>query len=212
MQYICQICGYIYDEKVEKVPFASLPNDWVCPTCGAPKSMFVPVEENKTSTPNVDTTIDSDLTEIHPLVLAAICSNLARGEEKQYQEKGQQLFLVLADYFTKLTKLPTKVGAKDLLDLINSDLTSGYQKLEAAAKEDLDRGTQRICVWGQKVTNMTKALLERLEREGPNFLKDQKIFVCSVCGFIYVGQKPPAICPVCKVPDWKFKEVEGRKQ
>ena len=44
----CTICGYIYDpakgdrEKGIKpgTPFEELPDDWVCPDCGAPKSEF----------------------------------------------------------------------------------------------------------------------------------------------------------------------------
>ena len=44
----CKICGYIYDpEKGDPdtnispgTPFEKLPDDWVCPACGAPKDMF----------------------------------------------------------------------------------------------------------------------------------------------------------------------------
>lgn len=36
----CSVCGYIYDEAKEGVPFANLPEDWICPQCGAPKSAF----------------------------------------------------------------------------------------------------------------------------------------------------------------------------
>jgi rubredoxin len=44
----CKICGYIYDpEKGDpdanvspSTPFQKLPDDWVCPLCGAPKDMF----------------------------------------------------------------------------------------------------------------------------------------------------------------------------
>ena len=42
MRYICSVCGYIYDEEKEKIPFAELPEDWKCPLCGAAKSDFVP--------------------------------------------------------------------------------------------------------------------------------------------------------------------------
>ncbi len=42
MKYICQLCGYEYDEEVEKVAFADLPEDWVCPLCGAGKEEFQP--------------------------------------------------------------------------------------------------------------------------------------------------------------------------
>lgn len=38
--YVCKICGYIYDEAVEGVPFEELPDDYVCPICKHPKSDF----------------------------------------------------------------------------------------------------------------------------------------------------------------------------
>ena len=39
-KYRCKICGYIYDDDIEKIKFEELPEDWVCPLCRAPKSMF----------------------------------------------------------------------------------------------------------------------------------------------------------------------------
>ncbi|MGI6278944.1 MAG: rubredoxin [Acutalibacteraceae bacterium] len=44
MKYVCSLCGYVYDEAEEKVPFAELPDDWVCPLCGAGKEEFQPEE------------------------------------------------------------------------------------------------------------------------------------------------------------------------
>ena len=44
-KYKCVACGYIYDDAVEKVKFVDLPEDWVCPLCGVPKSAFIKVEE-----------------------------------------------------------------------------------------------------------------------------------------------------------------------
>jgi len=48
-QYRCTICGYLYDPAVGDpengvppgTPFEELPEDWVCPVCGAPKEEFV---------------------------------------------------------------------------------------------------------------------------------------------------------------------------
>lgn len=37
-KYVCGICKYEYDGSI--VPFEELPDDWVCPICGAPKSVF----------------------------------------------------------------------------------------------------------------------------------------------------------------------------
>ena len=48
------------------------------------------------------------------------------------------------------------------------------------------------------------------QKEGSAFLKDTDVWVCSVCGFIYTGDTPPELCPVCKVPAWKFEKMEGR--
>lgn len=36
--YVCSICGYEYDGES---PFEELPDDYVCPICGQPKSAFV---------------------------------------------------------------------------------------------------------------------------------------------------------------------------
>ena len=48
MTHVCTVCGYEYDPKVGDpdngvepgTPFESLPEDWVCPVCGADKSAF----------------------------------------------------------------------------------------------------------------------------------------------------------------------------
>lgn len=38
--WVCKICGYVYDEAIEGVPFDKLPADWTCPLCKHPKSDF----------------------------------------------------------------------------------------------------------------------------------------------------------------------------
>lgn len=39
-KWVCTICGFIYDDSKEKVPFEELPENWVCPLCMHPKSDF----------------------------------------------------------------------------------------------------------------------------------------------------------------------------
>lgn len=36
----CVVCGYVYDESGEELPWDELPEDWECPVCGAGKSEF----------------------------------------------------------------------------------------------------------------------------------------------------------------------------
>ena len=39
-RYECSVCGYVYDEDQEGVPWDALPGDWVCPGCGSAKDLF----------------------------------------------------------------------------------------------------------------------------------------------------------------------------
>ena len=32
-------------------------------------------------------------------------------------------------------------------------------------------------------------------------LDNTGVYVCVICGFVYVGDTPPALCPVCKAPE-----------
>lgn len=52
-KYECSVCGYIYDPEVgdpdADIPpgtaFEDLPEDWLCPDCGAEKDMFDPYDD-----------------------------------------------------------------------------------------------------------------------------------------------------------------------
>jgi rubredoxin len=49
-RYQCIVCNYVYDPAVGDIdrgvasgtPFEDLPEDWVCPVCGAGREMFEP--------------------------------------------------------------------------------------------------------------------------------------------------------------------------
>ena len=51
-KYECMVCGFIYDPEVgdpdNGVPpgtsFEDIPEDWVCPECGASKDEFEPLD------------------------------------------------------------------------------------------------------------------------------------------------------------------------
>ena len=51
-KYVCTVCGYIYDPAEGDpdngvqpgTPFENLPEDWVCPVCGASKDLFEETE------------------------------------------------------------------------------------------------------------------------------------------------------------------------
>jgi flavin reductase (DIM6/NTAB) family NADH-FMN oxidoreductase RutF/rubredoxin len=52
-KYECTVCGYIYDPELGDpdggikpgTPFEEIPDDWVCPVCGASKDQFEKIED-----------------------------------------------------------------------------------------------------------------------------------------------------------------------
>ncbi len=210
-KYRCTICGYIYDEAVEKVKFTDLPDDWKCPWCGAPKSMFKEItEENaapeKTNLEDEMTnTEDENLTEVKPSELAYIFSNLAKSCEKQYLENEEKLFLELSEHY----KAMINIENGDLNDIISAnekDSTLINQAFNIADKY-ADRGSKRVLTWATKTNNIIKVILSEYQEKGSEYLKNTKVWVCDICGFVYVGNTPPEICPICKVPNLKILEV-----
>ncbi|MHB1253034.1 MAG: thiamine pyrophosphate-dependent enzyme [Candidatus Humimicrobiaceae bacterium] len=58
-KYRCTVCNYVYDESKENKKFDELPEDWRCPVCNSPKSVFVLLEE--TTGKNNESTTVSDI-------------------------------------------------------------------------------------------------------------------------------------------------------
>ncbi|NLC84538.1 MAG: rubredoxin [Ruminococcaceae bacterium] len=225
-KYLCSVCGYIYDEATG-IPEAGiaagttweeLPEDWTCPLCGAAKSEFekqgesdVSAEKQTVSAAPASTEGSTDMKEMSPLELSALCTNLARGCEKQYKPKEAALFKELAAYF-KATSAPAKdPDFTKLIALIENDLKEGFPHANSVSADAKDRGALRALVWSEKVTRIQKSLLTRYQKEGDAMLENTGVFVCTICGFIYIGDTPPEVCPVCKVPNWKFEKIEGRQ-
>ena len=210
-KYVCSVCGYIYDEAAEGTPFADLPDTWACPLCGAPKDAFeLSAPKPQAPAPKASPAVmETDLKELSAGELSALFSNLARGCEKQYKEPEQAKYLELAAYFASLTPAEPALDMEALAQKIKANLNEEYPALEAAAREDQDRGALRAYTWGLKVTRMQQAIVNQYLREGEAFLAHTNVWVCTVCGFIYIGENPPALCPVCKVPDWKFEKIQG---
>ncbi|MEG1981880.1 MAG: [FeFe] hydrogenase, group A [Clostridia bacterium] len=217
-KYVCTICGFIYDEEkgipsaniAPKTTWDQLPDDWRCPLCGAAKSDFKELVE--TTKPQVKTSNSkaNDLREMTVDELSAVCSNLARGCEKQYLAKESELFTKLSDYYKEQIPNKEQNTFKDLVGKINKDLEENFVNANEVADANKDRGSKRVLVWTEKVTRMVASILARYEKEGDSILENTKIYVCDICGFIYLGDTPPDICPVCKVPKMKILEVERR--
>ncbi len=202
-EYVCGVCGYVHKTDVD------LPSDFVCPLCGAGRDAFrlksdAPAEMLQTlEKPHVDRALS-------PMEMSIICSNLARGCEKQYMSDASEHFRKLAAFFASAAQPVQNADVETISELLDQDLTVGFPYGHAVATGDHDRGALRCQVWAEKVTRMLQSLLARYQSEGEAMLRNTGVYVCTICGFVYVGDEPPAMCPVCKVPSWKFEKAEGR--
>ena len=234
-KYKCSICGYIYDESVG-IPEAGIApgtrwedigEDFKCPVCMVPKSLFkvlaqetLPVQVVAPSPAlapspapaaapafEAPSPAATDIKGFCAGELSAIFSNLAKGCEKQRLLAEMDAFNTIANYFKAHTAQVANKGFDDLAVLVNDDLSFGIPTADRVAKGFADRGAQRSLVWSEKVSTMLKALLERYAQEGDALLENTKVYVCDICGFIHIGDGPPEICPVCKVPSFKISPI-----
>lgn len=205
-KYQCTICGYIYDDSKEKVKFEDLPDNWTCPICGAPKAVFEEIkEETEKESKSIEET-EEKLTELSNSEIAYICSNLAKACEKQYLEEEKNLFQELYTHY--ISKEENQNGnLTDIQNNVKND-TEEFKKAMDIADKYQDRGAKRVINWASKATNMMNVILNNYNEKGIDYIKNTKIWVCDICGFIYIGDIPPKTCPICKVPSFKILEVK----
>ena len=209
-KYRCTICGYIYDDSKEKIKFEDLPDDWKCPACGAPKSLFEEIKEEKEKIKEEEKVeiieeVDDDLRELSNYEISLICSNLAKASEKQYLEEEKDLFKELSRHYEELESAKTG-SLDDVINMVSCDINDYSKAMEVFSKYD-DRGAKRVVNWASKSTNIMKVVIDTYKEKGIDYIKNTKIWVCDICGFIYVGDNPPKVCPVCRVPSVKILEV-----
>jgi len=220
-EFKCSICGYIYDESAgipEKgiapgTKWEGIPDDFKCLICKAPKSVFKRLEESVQNTASAVIATNAtapDLKELSPGEISAICSSLALGCEKQRLTAEMEAFNKLAGYFQAKTAVESGKTLDDAAKMLDDDLSNGFTAANNTAKADADRGALRSLVWSEKVSVMLKTQLDQFAKDGAAMLENTRIWVCDICGFIYIGDTPPDICPVCKVPKFKIIEVERR--
>ena len=100
MKYVCQICGYVYDEEKEGRPLSTLE---CCPLCKQPISNFQAVNDEKSSDysalifsdaaePNLVQTEESYPEEVKPAPAAAYDKELVRHDPTaRYMEEIHEM-------------------------------------------------------------------------------------------------------------------------
>jgi rubredoxin len=218
-KYVCNVCGFVYDETVGDpengvapgTKWDDLPADWACPMCGATQSDFEQESAGGDAGAHAIPAgaVDEELRELSCGEVSALCSNLSKACAKQYRAEEAGLFEQLAQYYAgKVKPLESEPRLGSLVDLIQQDLGSGYPAASAVAGDRADRGALRALVWGEKVTKILSSLIKRYEKQPSAWFANTNVFVCEICGFVFVGDAPPDVCPVCKVPKDKLARLE----
>jgi len=216
-KFICTVCGFVYDEAAgipesgipKGTQWQDLPEDWTCPLCGATKDEFQAQDAAATTTEKKEAGKDDhedDLRELTVEELSALFSNLSKGCEKQYREEEAGLFSELAEYFISKSEQSQNEDLQSLSPLIKNDIDS-YPNIKNISAEHNDRGALRALVWGEKVSKIVASVLNRFDKQKDSLLEHTNIYVCEICGFIYIGDEDPAVCPVCKVPKMKISKI-----
>ena len=103
--YICNACGWEYDPEqgdpdggiAPGTPWGEIPDDWVCPVCGAGKEEFEPVATTQTPSEPADT---AQVAEQPPASLVVVGSGLAGyslAKELRKRDTGLSITIVTAD-------------------------------------------------------------------------------------------------------------------
>lgn len=188
--------------------------------CGADKASFSlegGVEEKPQAPMPV---IHEDLEKLSPGVLAAMCSDLARGCEKQYQAEEAALYQQLTDFFTAAAPAAPQntLEEKAALQLAEGAETDGlYRLMTALAKsarlvnEDLLRESGYMLPQSKNARDLLEKwvqsppspqfpvkaaqnLLERIPCNECDSKEESQImsqWKCKVCGHIHEGETLP---------------------
>ena len=216
--YVCSICGFIYSEDAgypegdisPGTLWDDIPSDFVCPLCGASKSEFNKEEESDAPAASVSNSTLDLPGEIRysSMQLSAIFSNLAKGCEKQYNQEMAELYWQMSSYYDVKKDEDAKADWQSMQSLLESDITEGYEMAGKVAESDRDRGTLRALKWTGGVSRIVKSHLGKLKNGNTAFFEDKNVYVCESCGFLFVGDEKPEVCPVCKVPNRKLSQIK----
>ncbi len=117
-RYICSVCGYAYDEETEGTPWSELPTSWVCPLCGADRSLFL-LEAAPAVAPAPIISIPSTPSSSWR---CSICGYLHRGDTPPGRcpvcQADADLFSAVDDTGVPLPELPLTAPIETVSDLL----------------------------------------------------------------------------------------------
>ena len=213
VKYRCSVCGYIHEGE--------LPEDFICPRCKQPASVFVKIEEEtKPGNQYVGTKTEKNLME------AFAGESQARNKYTYFADIAQregydqlsEIFLKTARneqehariWYEELGNL--EKTAENLLHAAegeNYEWTDMYDRFAKDAEEegfkDLAERFRNVAAIEKSHEERYRALLKNVEMQQVFEKGEETMWECRVCGHLVIGKKAPEVCPVCKYAQSYFE-------
>ncbi len=205
-KYRCPVCGYIHEGK--------LPEDFICPVCRQPSSVFVKVEDASASTnPYAGTKTEKNLQaafagESQARNKYTYFANVA---SREGYDQIAALFLHTARneqehaelWFKELGGIGnTSANLKAAAEGENYEWTDMY---DGFAKDAEAEGFPAPASQFRRVAAIEKAheerylaLLSNVDMQKVFEKSEETMWECRICGHLVIGKKAPEVCPVCK--------------
>ena len=213
-KYRCSVCGYIHE--------GPLPEDFTCPVCKQPASVFQKIEENLATTPGkyTGTKTEKNLQEAFSGESQArnkytYFANIAANEG---YDQLASIFLSTARNEQEHAKLwYEELGnlshtAENLLHAAQGEHYEWTEMYDGFAKDAEAEGFMDLAVRFRKVAAIEKtheerylALLKNVEMQAVFEKSEEVMWECRICGHLVIGKKAPEVCPVCKLAQSYFE-------
>lgn len=213
VKYRCSICGYIHEGE--------MPDNFTCPVCKQPASVFEKVEEAAVSDKKyVGTKTEKNLME------AFAGESQARNKYTYFASIAQKegfdqlsaIFLQTARneqeharvWFQELGNLGKT--ADNLLHAAEgehyewTDMYAGFAKdADAEGFPELAERFRKVAVIEKAHEERYRALLKNVEMQQVFEKGEETMWECRVCGHLVMGKKAPDVCPVCSYAQSYFE-------
>ena len=212
-KYRCTVCGYIHE--------GPLSEDFKCPRCGKPASVFEKMEEKE----NILKKYAGTKTEQN-LLEAFAGESQARNKYTYFANIAQRegydqisgIFLQTARneqehariWYEELGHLGST--AENLLKAAEGENYEWTDMYDRFAKDAEAEGFPELAARFRRVGEIEKAhedryryLLKNIEMQKVFEKSDEVMWECRVCGHLIIGKKAPDICPVCSYSQVYFE-------
>ena len=209
----CTICGYVHE--------GAIADDFKCPICMQPASVFEKVEEAAASAnPYAGTKTEKNLMEAFAGESQARnkYTYFAAVAMREGYDQLAEIFLSTARneqeharvWFQELGHIGTT--AENLLAAAegeNYEWTDMYDRMAKDAEEegfhDLAERFRMVGAIEKSHEERYRKLLHNVEMQKVFEKGEQVMWECRICGHLVVGTKAPEVCPVCKYSQSYFE-------